>query len=724
MVICAGFTLPAAASTPPTSAELWREQEPANRHEAAGNYAAAFPHWVNLVEMFSRSNTAGHFDAGGNYARKIADYLSGVRFDNTQLDYPRAVTYYERSGELYAKAIALGRTDLHWGVTQAEQLANRFRAGIRLFVERPVSERPSLGRALAKHEPANGMLLGVFASDPGYIADHRTDLSLIDAAAGKAHASLLLYNRFGTTEFPAVQAARMKDRGGSIQIHMQPISGGLSSVQDNAYIRTWAKAAGASGIPIFLRFAGEMNDPGNAAAGNPQLYIEKFRLIHGIMAQEAPNVAMVWAPNDYPWDNYARYYPGATYVDWVGVSSYLSLQIPRVSRDDALNNDPIFKISHIVKEYGARHPIMIVETAASYRANPDQGEDFTDWAINGLRKFYSYSPRVLPQIKGIFYFSESTPQGTYRLSENSRLLQAYREMIAPDYYLSSMYTTSSYFFRELGGWQLTLERVKLSAFVDSYDRTTSRVEYQIRNIATNTVTQLGQSTRIPFELNYDFSGFAAGNYELTARAFDSQGRQAASRSYTINAVRPAGPPPGPLDGVASWARPAIEKAFDVGLVPDSFIGNWPRSTNRVAAAEAMVLLIEGVLGKKMQVIAIERGWDLSTNHFGDTRNQAITFLRYAGVTTGIGGNMYGLEGIYTRAQIVTMIGRAAETFLGVTAQGPNPFTDVTGFAADYVGYAAANKITEGVSATQFNPGGTLTNQETIVFLHRAFEAWK
>ena len=34
--------------------------------------------------------------------------------------------------------------------------------------------------------------------------------------------------------------------------------------------------------------------------GDPEKYKEKFRLVHDIMEQEAPNVAMVWSPNFFP----------------------------------------------------------------------------------------------------------------------------------------------------------------------------------------------------------------------------------------------------------------------------------------------------------------------------------------------------------------------------------------------------------------------------------------
>jgi beta-mannanase len=115
--------------------------------------------------------------------------------------------------------------------------------------------------------------------------------------------------------------------GNAVQIAFEP-NGGLSAVEDGEYIRKWARDARESGAPILLRWACEMNGNWVAWHGNPELYKEKFRLIAGIMKEEAPNVAMVWAPNDIPhvpgnplYDIHG-YYPGDEYTDWVGIDFY------------------------------------------------------------------------------------------------------------------------------------------------------------------------------------------------------------------------------------------------------------------------------------------------------------------------------------------------------------------------------------------------------------------
>jgi len=181
----------------------------------------------------------------------------------------------------------------------------------------------------------------------------------------------------------------------------------------------------------------------------------------------------------------------------------------------------------------------------------------------------------------------------------------------------------------------------------------------------------------------------------------------------------------PFDTASAWARDEIAAAINAGLVPDSFAkAGWQNATSRLAAAEVMVIIIEKASGKNMTQLAAERGWDLNINGFSDTNNQKVTFLKYAGVTTGIGNNKYDPNADYTRAQIVTMTGRVAEVFFSAGVKGINPFTDVPDWAAPYVGYAAENGITQGVGGGLFDSNGVLQNQHTAVFGYRTFKVWK
>jgi hypothetical protein len=183
-------------------------------------------------------------------------------------------------------------------------------------------------------------------------------------------------------------------------------------------------------------------------------------------------------------------------------------------------------------------------------------------------------------------------------------------------------------------------------------------------------------------------------------------------------------PPGPYDSAASWARKDLETANGLGLIPSSIASaGWTKDTTRLDAAKAIVRLIEKAYGKTRDQIAAERGWTM-TNHFPDTQDKDVTFLRDAEIARGSAGR-YNPTGTYTRAEMAVMIGRTARTIFGIDTSGDNPFSDVesTHFAAGDVGYMYTTKITTG-SGGKFTPNRPLTNQETIVFALRAFGVWK
>ena len=84
------------------------------------------------------------------------------------------------------------------------------------------------------------------------------------------------------------------------------------------------------------------------------------------------------------------------------------------------------------------------------------------------------------------------------------------------------------------------------------------------------------------------------------------------------------------------------------------------------------------------------------------------------------GTNFGLTDKMTRAQtvvqVIRFLGKEAEVKAGSYT---HPFTDVPAWADKYIGYAYANKITAGVSATKFNPDGETTEAQFLTFMLRA-----
>ncbi|MDR0916168.1 MAG: S-layer homology domain-containing protein [Oscillospiraceae bacterium] len=176
-------------------------------------------------------------------------------------------------------------------------------------------------------------------------------------------------------------------------------------------------------------------------------------------------------------------------------------------------------------------------------------------------------------------------------------------------------------------------------------------------------------------------------------------------------------------GASAWAVPELIDALAANIVPKAFTTNWTAPTDRLLAAQAITEIFETATGKTKDIIALEHGWTLDATPFSDTNDGYVAFLYAAGITDGIGGGKYGTTGIFTRAQMVTMLGRGAVNILGYTIKGTHSFTDVPDWADAYIGYAVAQGITNGVSDTRFGSENPLTNEQTAVFGIRAVKAW-
>jgi mannan endo-1,4-beta-mannosidase len=69
----------------------------------------------------------------------------------------------------------------------------------------------------------------------------------------------------------------------------------------------------------------------NGSTPDPAAFVAAWRHVHDLFVQNgATNVVWVWCPNatdvpnatSAPWNHWTNYYPGDTYVDWVGIDGY------------------------------------------------------------------------------------------------------------------------------------------------------------------------------------------------------------------------------------------------------------------------------------------------------------------------------------------------------------------------------------------------------------------
>lgn len=169
------------------------------------------------------------------------------------------------------------------------------------------------------------------------------------------------------------------------------------------YVTAWARAAKAWGHPMFLRFGQEMNQPyypwsvgvdGNTAAS----YVAAWRHIHAIFATVgATNVSWVWSPTlDYSGTTpLAQLWPGAGYVDWLGVDGYNGgTALPW---GGWLTFDQLF--AHTLQEFSSLAPglpMMIAEMSSV-----EQGGSKSAWITDAFQSMSTY-----PELRAFVWFNQ------------------------------------------------------------------------------------------------------------------------------------------------------------------------------------------------------------------------------------------------------------------------------------------------------------------------------
>jgi hypothetical protein len=180
----------------------------------------------------------------------------------------------------------------------------------------------------------------------------------------------------------------------------------LSRIADGAfddYVRSWATSLAALGQTVYLRPLHEMNGNwvpwGGTVNGNsPAEFVRAWRHLHDVFVQAgATNVKWVWAPTVDDWpatsaNRLERYYPGARYVDVLGVDAYNYGETPgHTWRSFA---DMITQTYGRLARLGPQ-PLWLTETASAAK-----GGDKAAW----IRDMFQALP-AYPRIRAIVWLN-------------------------------------------------------------------------------------------------------------------------------------------------------------------------------------------------------------------------------------------------------------------------------------------------------------------------------
>lgn len=295
---------------------------------------------------------------------------------------------------------------------------------------------PKVNDAARLLVPSCGDLFGAWVQPAaGYTAsdEERAILSL-ERALGRRLAINNLYANWAAPLPLAV--ARWDLRNGTVPM----ISWGpartsvIASGASDAQIRARAEQLRSLRGPVMVRWFWEMDDAHNHPyAVSPTSFIAAWRHIHGIFTRAgATNVLWVWCPGS---GNFSRgvaqkYYPGDSYVDWVGADGYN--WAPGRAAASWRSFSQIFSGFY---RWGMTRgkPMLIGEYGVMERGNGEKAAWYTQ-ADQQLRTQF-------PAIRGIVYFDSrhfNAVSGKYfnwRVTSSPSALAAFR-VFARDPYFS------------------------------------------------------------------------------------------------------------------------------------------------------------------------------------------------------------------------------------------------------------------------------------------------
>jgi len=313
--------------------------------------------------------------------------------------------------------------------------------------------------------PTNGAYTGAYI-DFGDTEDDVTleEIERFENLVGKHQAIVASSSYWGEQSFPE-RNVQLISRHGSVPLifwspwdkpyteERGPDRFGLREIlagKWDAYIDSWGDQAKQFGKPMLVSWGLEMNGAwfpwsgtyyGGGAAGadggfeGPETYKKAYRyVVDRVRARGAHNIAWVFHVQNYSypgddWNTMARYYPGAAYVDWLGMSLY----------GKQFRTDP----------WAYLHDLLEVPYADLCKLDPTKPVMLAEWGVGEftgtgrksewIARGFELMPRF-PRLKAAVFWherwqNEDLTYSNLRVNSSPESLEAYRKGVAAPYWL-------------------------------------------------------------------------------------------------------------------------------------------------------------------------------------------------------------------------------------------------------------------------------------------------
>jgi mannan endo-1,4-beta-mannosidase len=227
----------------------------------------------------------------------------------------------------------------------------------------PAKNSPSPHPAAVAPAVIHGPLVGVY--EPTFPASYAAGVRF-GTLIGSPPPVALYYSGWGT-QFQTAFAAAAWQHHASVFVQMEPYRvrlRGIVAGRYDAYLRSYADQVAAFGHPVILSFAHEMNGwwyPWGFRHVSPATWVAAWRHVVTVFRQQgAANAIWVWTVNRTQPNQHAvpihAYWPGSSYVTWVGIDSYY------YNRQDTFASILAPTIQEVRRFTGK--PILLAEAAA------------------------------------------------------------------------------------------------------------------------------------------------------------------------------------------------------------------------------------------------------------------------------------------------------------------------------------------------------------------------
>ena len=293
---------------------------------------------------------------------------------------------------------------------------------------------------------------------------------------------------------------------------------------------------------VLLRFGAEFNVWGNQAT--PEQYKSVYRYVSDYFHRNNPNVAMVWSPSAVSnWGmDMNDFYPGDEYVDWVGVSFYMTKYF--IGKTDVPDYeqayfktgkycDPVLLIGEVIEKYGERKPIMLSESGVSHNISSAYvSENTTSWADRKMQEYLYYLPMIFPQIKFVAYFDTyvNNEMNNYALVHNKTLQNRFAQISKYSRFIKRGNTNATMCYRPMWNNIPVDGIVPVSCYAHIFGEDVTAVQYYVDGILYSS------SNQVPFTSYINLNDFADGTHVIKAVAI-TEGGKSAECEYTVTSQR-------------------------------------------------------------------------------------------------------------------------------------------------------------------------------------------